>query len=143
MTASASAARVKRLDSRLDALIPNDAEIDVLFDADAVAGPHWLEGPAWDRKTEALLFSDTKGNAIYRWHAEDGVKEFLRPSGFTGPEPAPMEEPGANGLVFDPEGRLVMCEHGDRRITRLEVDGRKTVLADSWQGCRLNVTFLQ
>ena len=49
-----------------------------------------------------------------------------------------MEEPGSNGLAFDPEGRLILCEHGDRRITRLEADGRKTVLADSWQGCRLN-----
>ena len=84
------------------------------------------------------LFSDVKGNAIYRWDRRDGARLFMRPSGYTGPEPAPMEEPGANGLAFDREGRLLICEHGDRRVTRLEADGRKTVLADRWQGRRLN-----
>jgi gluconolactonase len=130
--------RVERLAPAFDDLIPADASADVLADFSSIEGPHWLEGPAWDRRNDCLLFSDVKGNAIYRWDRRDGARLFMRPSGYTGPEPAPMEEPGANGLAFDREGRLLMCEHGDRRVTRLEADGRKTVLADRWQGRRLN-----
>ena len=84
------------------------------------------------------MFSDVKANAIYRWDRRDGARLFMRSSGYTGPEPAPTEEPDANGLAFDGEGRLLICEHDDRRITRLEADGRKTVLADRWQGRRPN-----
>jgi gluconolactonase len=129
---------VERLDARFDALIPAGAVADVLADLSDVEGPHWLEGPAWDSRNHWLLFSDVKANAIYRWDPHDGLRLFMRPSGYTGPEPAPMEEPGSNGLAFDREGRLLLCEHGDRRVTRLEADGRKTVLADRYQGRRLN-----
>jgi gluconolactonase len=130
--------RVERLASPFDDLIPADVSADVVADFGVVDGPHWLEGPAWDRRNNCLLFSDVKANAIYRWDRRDGLRLFMRPSGYTGPEPAPMEEPGSNGLAFDREGRLLICEHGDRRVTRLEADGRKTVLADRYQGRRLN-----
>jgi gluconolactonase len=130
--------RVERLDARFEALFPAGAEVDVLADVGAIPGPHWLEGPAWDRRNECLLFSDVKANTIYRWDPRHGLGVFMRPSGYTGPEPAPMEEPGANGLSFDSDGRLLICEHGDRRVTRLESDGRKTVLADRYQDRRLN-----
>jgi gluconolactonase len=129
--------RVERLAAAFDDLIPADVSAEVLADFGPVEGPHWLEGPAWERRNDCLLFSDVKANAIYRWDRRDSTRLFMRPSGYTGPEPAPMEEPGANGLAFDREGRLLMCEHGDRRVTRLEADG-KTVLADRWQGRRLN-----
>lgn len=130
--------RFERLDAGFDALLPRDAEAELIVELADVPGPHWLEGPAWDRRQGCLLFSDTKGNAIHRWSRSDGCGVFLKPSGYAGPEPAPMEEPGANGLAFDRQGRLVMCEHGDRRVTRLEADGRRSVLADAWQGRRLN-----
>ena len=130
--------RVERLDARLDALVPAQATAEVVADLGVIEGPHWLEGPAWDRRNQCLLFSDVKANAIYRWDSRDGVRLFMRPSGYTGPDPAPMEEPGSNGLAFDRDDRLLICEHGDRRVTRLEPDGRKTVLADRYQGHRLN-----
>ena len=84
------------------------------------------------------MFSNTKANAAFCWHPTDGVSIFMQPSGWSGPLPAPMQEPGANGLTFDAEGRLILCEHGDRRVTRLQADGSKTVLASHWQDHRLN-----
>ncbi|HEX9165368.1 MAG TPA: SMP-30/gluconolactonase/LRE family protein, partial [Gemmatimonadales bacterium] len=67
-----------------------------------------------------------------------GETVALSPSGYTGAAPFAGKEPGSNGLAFDATGRLVMAEHGDRRISRLEPDGRKTTLADRWNGRRLN-----
>ena len=80
--------RVERLAPPFDDLIPADISADVLADFD---GPHWLEGPAWDRRNNCLLFSDVKANAIYRWDRRDGLRLFMRPSGYTGPEPAPAQ----------------------------------------------------
>ena len=69
---------------------------------------------------------------------QDGkASEWMKPSGYTGKR-TDLKEPGSNGLVVDPEGRLVLMEHGDRRVTRLEKDGKKTVLADKYMGKRLN-----
>jgi gluconolactonase len=75
---------------------------------------------------------------VYRWREDEGVSLYLKPSGYTGAAPFAGREPGANGLAFDSNGRLVLAEHGDRRIARLEHDGRKTTLADRYQGRRLN-----
>jgi gluconolactonase len=129
---------VERLDPGLDALLPKDMSLEVLADFSERPGPHWLEGPVWDRQHGRLLFSDVKANAIHLWKRERGVQLFLQPSGYTGSQPFAGEEPGANGLAFDTRGRLLMCEHGDRRVCRLEADGTKTVLADRYQGRRLN-----
>lgn len=130
--------RRERLDLRFDALVPSDISLDVLVDFGEREGPHWLEGPAWDRRNSYLLFSDVKANAIQRWERDRGVRLFMQPSGYTGEQPFAGEEPGSNGLAFDAEGRLLICEHGDRRIRRLEADGSKTVLVDHYQGRRLN-----
>lgn len=127
------APRVLRLDARLDRLIPPDAVVEPVADGFA-----WTEGPVWDRRRGELLFSDVPGNAIYRWRPGEGVSLLLRPSGYTGSAPFPGQEPGANGLAFDASGRLVFCAHGDRRIIRLEPDGRKTTLAERYEGRRLN-----
>jgi gluconolactonase len=127
------APRVLRLDPRLDRLVPADAVVERIADGFA-----WTEGPVWDRQRGELLFSDVPGNAIYRWRPGEGVSLLLKPSGYTGSAPFPGREPGANGLAFDAFGRLVLCEHGDRRIARLESDGRKTSLAERYLGRRLN-----
>ena len=130
--------RIVRLDPRLDALIPTNVSLDVVADFSEGDGPHWLESPVWDRRKGCLLFSDVKANAIWRWQRDEGVRLFMQPSGYTGERPFAGEEPGSNGLVFDSLGRLLICEHGDRRIRRLEADGTKTVLVDRYQGRRLN-----
>jgi gluconolactonase len=124
---------VVRRDPRFDALVPRGAVVETV-----ASGFDWVEGPAWDREKSALLFSNIPDNAVYRVRPPERASLFLKPSGYTGTTPFTGREPGSNGLAFDAEGRLVLCEHGDRRIARLELDGRKTTLADRYQGKRLN-----
>jgi gluconolactonase len=124
---------IVRRDPRLDRLVPRGAVVEKIAD-----GFTWVEGPAWSRAGGFLLFTDIPNNALYRWEEGAGARLFLKPSGYTGAAPFPGREPGANGMTFDPAGRLVLAEHGDRRIARLEPDGRKTTLADRYQGRRLN-----
>lgn len=124
--------RIVRDDPRLDQLIPPDAKIEVL-----ASGFKWTEGPVWSRDGGYLLFSDIPRNSVMRWKEGEGVSLFLKPSGYTGVvEYGP--EPGSNGLLLDPQGRLISCEHGDRRVSRLERDGGKRTLADNYMGKRLN-----
>jgi len=93
----------------------------------------------WDKKANALLFTDIPNNRVVKWSAKDGVSDFLKPSGYTGKEPFTGYEPGANGLAFDKDGRLVLCQHGDRRVSRLAADGKSfEVLAEKYMGKRLN-----
>lgn len=128
--------RIDRLAPEFERIVPASAELQVLFDTGP--GEHWLEGPAWDRQGGRLLFSDTKANAVSSWHPAESVSVFLEASGWSGSLPAPMREPGSNGLAFDAEGRLLLCEHGRRRVTRLQPDGTLTVLASHWQDRQLN-----
>ncbi|HET9881280.1 MAG TPA: SMP-30/gluconolactonase/LRE family protein, partial [Candidatus Binatia bacterium] len=124
---------VVRLDSRFDKLVPSNLKVE------KIAGGHkWVEGPVWNRKEAYLLFSDIPNNSIYKWQEHRGESLFLKPSGYTGKAPFGGTEPGSNGLAFDPAGRLVLAEHGDRRIARLERSGRKTTLVDRYEGKRIN-----
>jgi gluconolactonase len=101
------------------------------------SGFDWSEGPVWIKDGGYLLFSDVPSNTVYRWKEGDGVSVFLKPSGYTGSTPR-AGEPGSNGLTTDSQGRLVLCEHGDRRIGRVEKDGRHVTLADKFNGKRFN-----
>jgi gluconolactonase len=124
---------IDRKDPRIDQLIPKDARIEVLAD-----GFKWAEGPVWDKKHGALLFTDIPNNRVMRWSPTEGLKEFLKPSGYTGSAPFKGEEPGANGLAFDKDGNLILCQHGDRRVSRLGPDGKFVPLAEKYMGKRLN-----
>jgi gluconolactonase len=131
---SDSAAKIVSLDPAFDKLVPAGAKVEKLVD-----GRKWVEGPVWNRKETYLLFSDIPNNAIIKWQEGKGESVFMQPAGYTGKEPFTGHEPGTNGLTYDTQGRLVACEHGDRRISRLEADGKtKTTLADKYQGKRLN-----
>jgi len=122
-----------RLDRRFDRLVPPHAHLEKIADRF-----QWLEGPVWNRREGYLLFSDIPANAVYRWDEVNGVCLLLKPSGYNGPLPFGGNEPGSNGLAFDRQGRLVLAQHGDRRIARLEKKGRFTVMADRYMGKRLN-----
>ncbi|MBN9121807.1 MAG: SMP-30/gluconolactonase/LRE family protein [Planctomycetes bacterium] len=125
---------IDRKDPKLDALIPKDAKIEVL-----AGGFKWTEGAVWDKKHNRLLFSDIPNNRVVSWSAKDGVKDFLRPSGYTGKEEFKGAEPGSNGLAFDAHGNLVLCQHGDRRVARLAKDGKSfETIVDKYTGKRFN-----
>jgi gluconolactonase len=107
-------------DSRFAAMVLPNAKLEKLAD-----GFRWLEGPVWFADHNFLLLSDIPNDRIIRW-SEDGISTFRQPSGF------------ANGNARDRQGRLITCSHRDRCIQRTELDGRITVLADRYQGKRLN-----
>jgi gluconolactonase len=133
---SASSANVKvvRIDPRFEKLVPQEPKFEKL-----AGGYEWVEGPVWNRRENYLLFSEIPSNTIYKWKEGEGATLFLKPSGYTGKEPFEGPEPGTNGLTFDSEGRLVACEHGDRRVSQLASDGKtKETLADRFEGKRLN-----
>lgn len=124
--------RIERHDARLDALIPTDARVEKLAD-----GFEWTEGPVWVPSGGYLLFSDIPRNSIMKWVEGEGVSLWMKPSGYTGVTDYGAE-PGSNGLVLDAKGRLVCCEHGDRRVSVLTENGGKMTLVDNYQGKRLN-----
>jgi gluconolactonase len=124
--------RIERLDARLDALLAPDAAVSVL-----AQGFRWSEGPVWDRKAGRLLFSDVPNNVVHAWSEKDGLSVFIKPSGYTGPEGGGGREPGANGLAFDAAGRLVLCQHGDRRISRREGE-RFVPVVERFEGRRFS-----
>ncbi|MEM6793458.1 MAG: SMP-30/gluconolactonase/LRE family protein [Acidobacteriota bacterium] len=131
------------LDPRFGELVPEGTVFEVLAE-----GFEWSEGPLWVPEAGFLLFSDVPTNAIYRWREGDGARAevWLQPSGYTG-EAERGGEPGSNGLLLDAGGDLVLCQHGDRRVARLErPEGASwdspgsgfTTLADRFEDGRFN-----
>jgi gluconolactonase len=119
------------LDGDGGGIVPTDARLERV-----AGGFEFTEGPVWTRDG-ALLFSSPNTNAIYR--LRDGVVSVFRPkSGYTGVDIGRYHQPGSNGLTFDPDGRLTICQHGNRRVIRVNPHGDTTVLADSFGGKRLN-----
>ena len=135
---------VVRVDPALDEIVPPDAKLE------KVAGElRHLEGPVWVRQGGYLLFSDMDANVIYKWGpADDRVTVFLENSGFTTQDAFRLARTqaggqelldiGSNGITVDPQGRIVYCTRGDRRVMRLEEDGRRTVIASQYEGTPLN-----
>jgi len=128
---------VDRFDPALDKLIGKDAKIEVLC-----GGFDWAEGPVWvsekgNKFGGYVLFSDIPPNVVVKWQEGVGSSIFMKPSGYTGVADY-GREPGSNGLALDGAGRLVLCEHGDRRISMVTTGGGKVTLADRWNGKRLN-----
>jgi len=124
--------KVERLDPAFDKLVPPEARLEKLAE-----GFVWSEGPVWVRDGGYLVFSDVPKNTAFKWKEGEGITEFLKPSGYTG-STARGGEPGSNGLTVDSQGRLVLCQHGDRRVARLEKDRTQTILADKYLGKRFN-----
>ena len=132
-----SIGQVDRFDVDLDLLIADDAKIEVLC-----GGFEWSEGPVWvpemgNKFGGYMLFSDIPHNTVMKWQEGLGVSIFMKPAGYTGVADY-GKEPGSNGLALDSSGRLVSCEHGDRRISVLTPEGGKMTVADRWEGKRFN-----
>jgi gluconolactonase len=125
--------KVDRLDPSVDAIIPAGAKLERV-----ATGFTWLEGPVWDQGS--LFFAEIPSNSIRRWTPGKGASIFLQPSGYKGSD-AYGREPGTNGMTLDVRGRLTVAGHAQRDIFRfesLDPKGPITILADSYQGKRLN-----
>ena len=124
---------VDESDPALREVIPANAGLEQV-----AGGFEFTEGPLWSPEG-ALLFSSPNTNVIYRWDSTTGaVSVFNAKSGYTGLDIGRYGQPGSNGLAFDPAGRLVVCQHGNRRVLRVNPHGDTTVLADRFEGRRLN-----
>jgi gluconolactonase len=130
--AAQSGGKVVRLAPEMDEIVPAKSEIDKLAKISGFA-----EGPIW-LPNGSLLFSDIPGNEIMRWAPGAALSVFKKRSGFDGANAPAGAFIGSNGLTLDKSGRLTICEHGNRRVTRIEKNGRVTVLADRYEGKRLN-----
>jgi gluconolactonase len=123
--------RIRRLDPALDKLVPPNAVIEKVSD-----NLQFAEGPVWLRDGGYLLFSDIPANAIMKWTPSGQLTLFRKP--VFPREFAQGIQIGTNGLTLDREGRLIACEHGNRRVSRTEKDGTIVTLADRYQGRRFN-----
>ncbi|MEK6476366.1 SMP-30/gluconolactonase/LRE family protein [Catalinimonas sp. 4WD22] len=128
---------IERISEKLNEVVPPDAQLEILAE-----GYEWTEGPVWIPQGNYLLYSDIPPNSIFKWKEGEGASLYLKPSGFTG-ENFEGREPGSNGLILDDQGRLVLCQHGDRRIARMtapldEPAPQFETIVDSYQGKRLN-----
>ncbi len=123
---------VTKADAALDAIVPAEPSLERV-----AGGFEFTEGPVWT-PDGALLFSSPNTNVIYRWEPHGTIAVFRPKSGYTGVDIARFAQPGSNGLTFDPDGRLTICQHGNRRVIRVEPHGNITVLADAFDGKRLN-----
>jgi gluconolactonase len=131
--ATVAGGNVQRADPALDRIVPPGTGIEKL-----AGGFQFIEGPVWVRDGGYLLFSDPNANVIYRWTPDGQVSIYRTKSGYAGVDAGSYHQPGSNGLTLDGEGRLTINEHGNRRVTRLEKTGAITVLADQFDGARLN-----
>lgn len=137
-TAYKTTGSIERLDPALDAIIDSNATIEIIAE-----GFEWSEGPLWVESNQMLLFSDVPANTVYKWTEENGTEVYLQPSGYTGTEPTQSKEPGSNGLLLDSTGALVLCQHGDRQLSKMDASLDKpaatfTTLANNYQGMRFS-----
>lgn len=109
------------VDRKFEQLIVGWAQLECIFDSG-----RWTEGPVYFPDADQLIFSDIPNNRLMRWTPDGHVSVYRQPSGFT------------NGNTRDLMGRLISCQHGTRSVVRTELDGTLTVLADSYEGKRLN-----
>jgi gluconolactonase len=123
---------IDRLDPALDTLIAPNATIEKL-----ASGFEWSEGPVWVPRGKYLLFSDVPRNVVFLWKEGLPTTDYMIPSGYTGSKKR-AGEPGSNGLTLDSQGRLVLCQHGDRQVARQEHDGKITPLARYYNYRRFN-----
>lgn len=137
-TGKRTTGNIERLDPALDNIIDTDALPEIIADS-----LEWSEGSLWIEKQQCLLFSDVPMNIVYKWTAEKGKQVYLQPSGYTGTAPNTRKEPGSNGLLLDSNGQLILCQHGNRQVARMDapVEAPRAIftgLAGRYRGKQFN-----
>ena len=130
--AVAAIGSIVRLDPAFDALVPKDAQIEKL-----AGGFTFIEGPLW-RPSNALWFSDVVGNVVRQWTPDGKVTEILRPGGYDGNSLPADGFNGPNGMTADKDGAVLLCQHGNRRIARIDKDMKVSTLVDKFEGKKFN-----
>ena len=128
---------IERIDSSVNDILSTGAKAEIIAE-----GFDWSEGPLWIEKHKMLLFSDVPRNTVYKWTEKKGTQIYLSPSGYTD-SVIRRGETGSNGLLLDNDQHLILCQHGDRRIARMDAPLNNPVpnfitIADKWDGKRFN-----
>ncbi|MEH6304653.1 SMP-30/gluconolactonase/LRE family protein [Olivibacter sp. CPCC 100613] len=136
-TTNKTTADIERIHTDLDKLINIDADLEVIAE-----GFTWVEGPLWVEEAKMLLFSDIPPNKVFKWTEQGGLALYLEPAGYTSNQ-VRGGEIGSNGLLLDRHKNLVLCQHGDRRIARMDAllshpESKFITLAAKWKGKKLN-----
>jgi len=134
---STTTGMIERTDPALDSIISPNARVEIIS-----SGYTWSEGPLWIENKKMLLFSDVPANTVFKWTEAKGTEVYLKPSGYTGTI-ARGGETGSNGLALDKNGRLVLCQHGNRQVAWMDadLDNPKPVfktIADNYQSKKFN-----
>ena len=134
---ASSIGKIEVIDPQLASVLDTNARIEIIAE-----GHEWTEGPVWVASENKLLYSDIPQNKIFEWTEEGGSVLYLKKSGYTGSK-ARGGELGSNGLLLDKSGKLILCQHGDRRIARMDAEvsrpeSRFISLADNYNGKKLN-----
>lgn len=129
---------IERIDPELNALVSDSAKIEIIAE-----GYEWSEGTLWVEDHKMLLFSDVPKNTVYKWTEEKGAEVYLEPSGYTGTAPSKSREPGSNGLTLNLDGKLTLCQHGDRRVAVMDAPLNAptttfVTITDNYDGKKLN-----
>ncbi len=129
---------IERIDPALDAILDTAAKAEIIAE-----GFDWSEGPLWVESEKMLLFSDVPRNIVYKWTEEKGTEIYLQPSGYTDTTTSQSKEPGSNGLLLDPAGSLVLCQHGNRQMAKMDAPLSQPTpsfisLAGTYQGKRFS-----
>jgi gluconolactonase len=127
-------------DKKLNEILVTDSTTELL--EILAEGFEWTEGPLWLETEKKLIFSDIPNNSIFEWSEKDGLKLYLKPAGYTGYVER-EGEPGSNGLILNPDGELVLCQHGDRRMAKMNAKlsnpkAEFITIADKFEGKRFN-----
>lgn len=136
-TSDTSIGSFEKHDDAFDDIVSETASIDIIAE-----GFKWSEGPVWVADHNMLLFSDVPQNTVYKWTKENGAEVYLTPSGYTG-EGHYSKEPGANGLTINQDGKLVLCQHGNRQMAIMDAPLNAPVpkfitVSDHYSGKKLN-----
>lgn len=136
-TEVSSIGSIERLDAAADDIFGKEPVIEIIGE-----GYKWSEGPVWVDSQKMLLFSDVPNNVVHKWTEAKGVEQYLTPSGYTG-SGTYSREPGSNGLTLSPDGKLVLCQHGDRRVAFMDApldkpEARFVTISDSYDGKKLS-----
>jgi len=129
---------IERIDPALDAIVNKDAKVEIIAE-----GFEWSEGPLWLSDQNILIFSDVPKNIVYKWSEGKDAEIYLTPSGYTGDNSPYSGEEGSNGLFLSNDGKLVLCQHGDRKVSVMDAPlnapaAKFLPLADNYQGKKLN-----
>lgn len=129
---------IDRFSEAFNSIVPEGSELEIIAE-----GFVWSEGPVWLPKQNKLLFCDIPRNSIFQWSEQDGLSLYLDSAGYAGPATGNNELYGSNGLMLDHDGNLVLCQHGNRQVARMDAsldkpEAKFITLADKYLGKKLN-----